>query len=211
VVKTHEDCAIAVVNGDLSMVTHHQLIHDITNYIFTQYQLTVRFFALHPHGVGIFKLRNACQHDALLALNPHFVGHREVTFYPHDEASINFRRISFTRKCWIMLLGYPLDFKDVTTLVEVYTPFARVLHWNSKDTSMSRVLLKVLVEDWKSIMMWLSRWVENLMERVVHGLFPFTFSTLRRSWLGHRMRRTLQRTMGIHILSMGRLCNTPCL
>jgi hypothetical protein len=50
-----------------------------------------------------------------------------------------------------MLLGYPLDFKDATTLVEVCTPFARVLHWNSEDTSMSRVLLKVLVEDRREI------------------------------------------------------------
>jgi hypothetical protein len=46
-----------------------------------------------------------------------------------------------------MLLGYPLDFQDVTTLVAVCTLFARVLHWNSEDTSMARVLLKVLVED----------------------------------------------------------------
>jgi hypothetical protein len=122
-------------------------LHDITNYIATQHQLNVRFFTLHPHGIGIFRLRNACQCDALLALNPHFIGHREVTFYPHDEASLNFRRMSFTRKCWIMLLGYPLDFKDATTLVKVCTPFARVLHWNSKATSMSSVLLKVLVAD----------------------------------------------------------------
>jgi hypothetical protein len=89
----------------------------------------------------------ACQRDALITLNPHFVGHREVTFYPHDEVPINFRRMSFSRKCWIMLLGYPLDFKDATTFVEVCTPFVRVLHWSSEDSSMSRVLLKVLVED----------------------------------------------------------------
>jgi hypothetical protein len=75
------------------------------------------------------------------------VGHREVTFYLHDESPINFRRMSFSRKCWIMLLGYPLDFNDATTLVEVCTPFARVLHWNFEDSSLSRVLLKVLVED----------------------------------------------------------------
>jgi hypothetical protein len=38
--KTHEDCAIAVVNGDLSVTTRHQLLHEITNYIVTQHQLT---------------------------------------------------------------------------------------------------------------------------------------------------------------------------
>jgi hypothetical protein len=46
-----------------------------------------------------------------------------------------------------MLLGCPLDFKDSTTLMEACAPFAKVLHWNSDDDSLSRVLLKVLVED----------------------------------------------------------------
>jgi hypothetical protein len=149
--KTHEDYTIAVVDDNLSITERHQLLHDITNLVVTQYHLNVRFFALHTHGVGILRLRNACQRDALIALNPHLVGQREVTFFPHDEVPINFRRMSFTRKCWIMLQGYPLDFKDATTLVEVCTPFARVLHWNSEDTSMSRVLLKVLVEDHREI------------------------------------------------------------
>jgi hypothetical protein len=35
VAKTHEACAIVVVNGDLSKTTPHQLIHDIPNYIIT--------------------------------------------------------------------------------------------------------------------------------------------------------------------------------
>jgi hypothetical protein len=68
-------------------------------------------------------------------------------FYPHDEAPINFRRVTFTCKCWVMLLGYPLDLKDFPTLVEVCTPFAKVLHWNASYQSLSRVLLKLLVED----------------------------------------------------------------
>jgi hypothetical protein len=45
-----------------------------------------------------------------------------------------------------MLLGYPLDFKDSSSLTQVCAPFAHVLHWNSDDTSLSRVL-KVLIED----------------------------------------------------------------
>jgi hypothetical protein len=46
-----------------------------------------------------------------------------------------------------MLLGYPLDLKDFPTLIEVCTPFAKVLHWNALDQSLSRDLLKILVED----------------------------------------------------------------
>jgi hypothetical protein len=46
-----------------------------------------------------------------------------------------------------MLLGYPLDLKDFPTLTKVCTPFAKVLHWNASEQSLSRVLLKILVED----------------------------------------------------------------
>jgi hypothetical protein len=79
--------------------------------------------------------------------NPHYIGLREVMFYLHDEAPLNFRRVTYTHKCWVMLLGYPLDLKDFSTLNEVCTPFAKVLHWNANDQSLSRVLLKILVED----------------------------------------------------------------
>jgi hypothetical protein len=60
VTKIDGDCAIAVVNGDLSAALRHQPLHDITHYIATEHQLNVRFFALHPHGSGVFRLRNAC-------------------------------------------------------------------------------------------------------------------------------------------------------
>jgi hypothetical protein len=80
--KMHEDCAIAVVNEDLSPAQRHQLLHDINHHIVHEVQQHARFFALHPHGVGIFRLRNACQRDTLIAQNPHFVGLRQVTFYP---------------------------------------------------------------------------------------------------------------------------------
>jgi hypothetical protein len=97
--KTHEDCVIAVVNEELSVEQCHQLLHTISQYIVQEVQLQARFFALHPHGVGIFRLRTPVQRDTLLALNPHFIGLNQITFYPHNEAPMNFRRMTFTRKC----------------------------------------------------------------------------------------------------------------
>jgi hypothetical protein len=144
--KTHETCAIAVANEELTVERHHQLLHTISQYIVQEVQLQVRFFALHPHGVGI-KLRTPVQRDTLLALNPYFISFSQITFYLHDEAPMNFRRMTFSRKCWLLLLGYPLDFKDLSILSQACAPFAKVLYWNSEDPSLSRVLLKVLVED----------------------------------------------------------------
>jgi hypothetical protein len=87
------------------------------------------------------------QRDTLVALNPHFVGLGQVTFYPHDEAHLNLRKCTFSRKCWILHLGYPLDLKDTAIITQVCALFPRVHHSNSDDPSLSRVLLKVLVED----------------------------------------------------------------
>jgi hypothetical protein len=149
VAKTHESYAIAVLHGEenLSQAQRHQLLHDITHYINVEVQQLVRSFAIHPHGVGIFRLSNATERDVLFTHSPHFIGNRQISFYPHDEALMNFRKVIFTRKCWIMLLGYPLDLKESIILTQVCAPFAKVLHWNNEDTSLSRVLLKVLIVD----------------------------------------------------------------
>jgi hypothetical protein len=148
-VKKHEDFAIAISHGDedLTPAQRHQLLHDITQYINVEVRQLVRSFALHPHGIGIFRLRNACERDVLVSLSPHFIGLRQISFVPHDEAPMNFRNPTFSRKAWIMLLGYPLDLKESEILTQVCAPFAKLLHWNQEDTSFSRVLLKVLIED----------------------------------------------------------------
>jgi hypothetical protein len=77
--KTHEDCVIAVANEELTVEQRHQLLHTISQYIVQEVQLQVRFFALHPHGVGIFRFRTPGQRDTPLALNPHFIGLRSLS------------------------------------------------------------------------------------------------------------------------------------
>jgi hypothetical protein len=109
IIKVHEDYAIAISHGDgeLTPAQRHQLLHDITHYINVEVQQLVRSFAPHPHGVGIFRMRNDVERDVLVSLNPHFIGNRQISFVPHDEAPMNFRSSTFTRKAWIMLLVPP--------------------------------------------------------------------------------------------------------
>jgi hypothetical protein len=144
--KTHEDCVIAICEGELIVAQHHQLLQDINQHLTHEVRLQVCYFSLHPHGVGIFRMCNACQRDALVALNPHYIVLRQVSFIPHDEALMNFRLTALSTKSWIMLLVYPLDLKDSASITQACAPFSHVLHWNSNDTGLSRVLLKVLIE-----------------------------------------------------------------
>lgn len=99
----------------------------------------------HPHGVEIFQLGDICQRDTLVATNPHFLGHREIRFFRHDEAPINIRRTIYTRKDWLMLLGYPLDLREAVVIKQVVAPFAQIDHWND-DRSLARILVKCIMQ-----------------------------------------------------------------
>ncbi|TVU01684.1 hypothetical protein EJB05_52841, partial [Eragrostis curvula] len=146
--KTHEDHAIATCDEvQLNPAQTMHFLQQIRNYIEIQARKVVHFFAPHPHGIGIFQLGSACQRDTLVLTSPHWVGPYQVTFVKHDAAPMNFRRSSFTRTCWVMLLGYPLDMKELRFLDQVCSCFGQLLQWNSDDNNPARVLVYVLVDD----------------------------------------------------------------
>ncbi|KAK3159635.1 hypothetical protein QOZ80_1BG0049160 [Eleusine coracana subsp. coracana] len=146
-VKSHEDYAIAITNEHLTTQQSNDLMHRINDYIEIEVRKTVRFYSAHPHGIGIFRLRDACQRDTLVAMNPHHIGHQVFRFVKHDEAPMNFKHSPFTRHSWIMLLGYPLDFKHPDIYKQICSPFGQLLHYNPNDPSLARVLLKCLVDN----------------------------------------------------------------
>lgn len=121
-------------------------MHEVREYIEVEARKHVIFYCSHPHGLGLFKLRDICERGTLIATNPPWLGHHEFHFVKHDVA-LNFKRSPFTRQGWILLLGYPFDYKN--------TPFwiNYVLHLGNSfigimlNRSMASVLVKVLIDD----------------------------------------------------------------
>lgn len=60
---------------------------------------------------------------------------------------MNQRRATYTRKPWIVILGYLLDLKEPEFVKQVVAPFAQDFHWNTTDRSLARILVKCVVED----------------------------------------------------------------
>ncbi|GJN22737.1 hypothetical protein PR202_gb10332 [Eleusine coracana subsp. coracana] len=145
--RRHEDCAIAITEEHLTAAQKVQFMHQIRDYIEIEVRKQVRHCSSHPHGIGIFQLHDACQRDTLVVMGPHVINGREFRFVRHDEAPMNHRRVVYTRKSWIMLLGYPLDLKENAIIKQVVAPFAQAFHWNSEDPSLTRLLLKCIIED----------------------------------------------------------------
>lgn len=147
IVKRHEDCAIAITEAQLTPAQQLQLMHLIRDYIEIEVRKKVVYVAPHPHGVGIFQIGDPCQRDTLVVTSPHWIGGHEVRFVRHDETPINVRNSPYNRKSWLLLLGYPLDFKDPLILKQVCSVFGQLLFWNSGDHSLARVLVKVMIDN----------------------------------------------------------------
>ena len=147
IVKRHEDYAIAITEAQLTPAQQLQLMHLTRDYIEIEVRKNVLYFAPHPNGVGIYQLRDPCQRDTLVVTSPHWIGGHEVRFVKHDETPMNVCNSPYTRKSWLLLLGYPLDFKDPLILKQVCSVFGQLLFWNSSDHSRARVLVKVMIDN----------------------------------------------------------------
>ncbi|TKW22794.1 hypothetical protein SEVIR_4G251401v4 [Setaria viridis] len=142
-VKRHEEFMIATTEEILSPAQKLALMHDIRDYITIEARKQVRLYSHHPHGIGIYQLRDVCQRDILVRSSPHWVGPHLVSFVNHDKAK-NYKRSPYSRTGWIMLLGYPLAYKESHFINQACSPFGKVIHWHHTDTSLGRVLVKAL-------------------------------------------------------------------
>ncbi|GJN37104.1 hypothetical protein PR202_gb26028 [Eleusine coracana subsp. coracana] len=120
----------------LELEEDHQLAELVNGWNFQQGK---EFQAEVLSRIGIFQLRDACQRDTLVVMGPHVINGHEFRFVRHDEAPMNHRRVVYTRKSWIMLLGYLLDLKENAIIKQVVAPFAQAFHWNSEDPSLARL------------------------------------------------------------------------
>ncbi|CAN6196784.1 unnamed protein product [Urochloa humidicola] len=145
-IKRHEEFAIATTEEDLGPAQRLAFMHEVRDYIRVVARKQVISFSPHPHGIGIYRLDSACDRDTLVFNSPHWIGNRQFSFVNHDEA-MNCRRSMFARVGWVMLVGYPLDYKEIHFINQACAPFGRVVQWHANDNSTARVLAKVLIDN----------------------------------------------------------------
>lgn len=110
--RRHEQFAILVLQPepvqeqvwDIILEVREMLEHDFPMRIVTAFP--------SPLGLGLFELENPVQRTTLLNASPIQFGHGHIFVQRHDEAR-NFRACNYTRQCWVMFLGFPLDYQTV--------------------------------------------------------------------------------------------------
>ncbi|CAO2038747.1 unnamed protein product [Urochloa humidicola] len=145
-INRHEEYAIAVTEEVLSPAQRLAFMHDVREYVRVVARKHIISYSAHPHGIGIFRFESPCDRDTLVYNSPHWIGNHSFAFVNHDEA-MNCKRCPFSRVGWVMLAGYPLDYKEPHFIHQACTPIGRVIYWHSSDRSKARILVKVLIDN----------------------------------------------------------------
>jgi hypothetical protein len=67
-----------------------------------------------------------------------------ITFVNHD-AGTNHRALKFNHDCWLLLLGYPLDYWNNENLEATISSFGRMLIWERDDKYLGKLIIKAKV------------------------------------------------------------------
>jgi hypothetical protein len=68
-----------------------------------------------------------------------------LDFVNHDRGD-NARRVLFNRECWLMLIGYPVDDRNIDDVQNAVKSFGRLILWQ-KDGLLGRIIIKVRVAE----------------------------------------------------------------
>jgi hypothetical protein len=107
-------------NEDLAIVTFDPLPGNVLN--FGAVRNLVREFLISRHinprgimpchlGQAYVRFHHAYERDQMVNLSPMVLGNVHISFVKHNEGR-NWRRVFFNDDCWVMLLGFPDDYKS---------------------------------------------------------------------------------------------------
>ena len=136
----HEEFAILELEPEPVPAQVPELIHDVVHFLQQDFPVRVLSAFPSPLGLGLFQFEDQIQRQRLLNASLIQFGHVMIRVLKHDEAR-NHRSCTYTRECWIMFLGFPLDFQHSDFIKAAVAPFGRLLSWLDGPNK-SRVLTK---------------------------------------------------------------------
>lgn len=140
-----EDVDELLDHGDYAV-----FVHQIRQFLVDELHVPVRFACIHPLGIGLFQLDSVFHRDALFAANPHEIDGIRVRFVRHYQG-INRRDKDYTRYGWIMILGFPLEYRSLEHVDQAVSSFGKMLRWRNPPNRLGYVLVKCLYNEPQSV------------------------------------------------------------
>lgn len=147
-------------NHDLAIVTtdplpQHQVtfqaIRDVVSDFLTN-ERRIDFTDMQPTHLGqaFVRFRRAFDRDKMIQLGPIRFGNVTLTFVEHNKGR-NWRAFNFNMECWLMLLGFPPDFRENEYIVNTISSFGRVISWLDDIAHLGRLLVRACVADYETV------------------------------------------------------------
>lgn len=77
-------------------------------------------------GQAFVRFRNAYDRDRLIQMSLFQFGDVVISFVEHNKGR-NWRAVTFNRECWMLLLGYPPDYREDEFVVNIISSFGHVI------------------------------------------------------------------------------------
>jgi hypothetical protein len=141
----HEDWAII----NIQPLPDHEItfpaVRDVVReYLVEHRRLGVRDIQRSHLGQVLVQFSSILERDNLVLLGPQQYLDASFTVQRHNDAW-NHRALYFNRECWLMLLGFPLDYHSSEHLQVAIGSFGRLILWEEDRRNIYRTLLRVRV------------------------------------------------------------------
>jgi hypothetical protein len=141
----HEDWAIISIQPLPDHEIAFPAVRDVVReYLVEHRQLGVRDIQRSHLGQVLVQFSSILERDNLVLLGPQQYLDASFTVQRHNGAW-NHRALYFNRECWLMLLGFPLDYRSSEHLQVAIGSFGRLILWEEDRRNIFRTLLRVRV------------------------------------------------------------------
>jgi hypothetical protein len=141
----HEDWAIINIHPLPEHEVLFPAVRDVVReYLVEHHRVGVRAIQRSHLGQVLVQFRSVLERDNLVLLGPQQYLDATFTAVRHNDAW-NHRALLFNHECWLMLLGFPLDYRSSEYLQAAIGSFGRLILWEEDRSNISRTLLRVRV------------------------------------------------------------------
>jgi hypothetical protein len=141
----HEDWAIINIQPFPEHEVLFPAVRDVViEYLVEHRRLGVRDIQRSHLGQVLVQFNSVLDRDNLVLLGPQQYLDATFTTQRHNDAW-NHKALFFNRECWLMLLGFPLDYRSSEYLQAAIGSFDRLILWEEDKHNVNRTMLRVRV------------------------------------------------------------------
>ncbi|TVU16793.1 hypothetical protein EJB05_36948, partial [Eragrostis curvula] len=151
----NEDMAIVAIDPMPMQHVHFNNIRDVLGEFFRDHmRVKVRDIQPCPFAQAYVRFDRISDRDRLVLASPHLFDNVYIYLANHDKGP-NRRRVQYNHECWLILIGFPLDYWTREHIATAISSFGKLEVWEQDLDNLARVMIKAKVVDLVSVPKWI--------------------------------------------------------